>query len=46
MVFEKEYEGLKSVRDVLKDLHERKVWGKAVVRICEQEGEATNKAML
>lgn len=38
-VFDKKYKGLESVREVLKDLHERRVWGKAVVRICEQEGK-------
>jgi len=32
-VFEKIYEGLESVPQGLKDLAERKTWGKAVVRV-------------
>lgn len=30
-VFEKEYRGLESVKVALRDLSERRVWGKAVV---------------
>jgi NADPH:quinone reductase len=37
-VFEKEYKGLDSVVTAMKDLSERKVWGKAVVLV-DSEGE-------
>ena len=32
-VFDKEYRGLESVVTAMKDLSERKVWGKAVIRM-------------
>lgn len=32
-VFDKEYNGLESVVTAMKDLSERKVWSKAVVRL-------------
>lgn len=37
-MFEKEYIGLESIKEAMKDLGERKVWGKAVVKIGEQAG--------
>jgi len=36
-VFEKEYHGLESVVTAMKDLRERKVWGKAVIRMESKE---------
>jgi len=32
-VFDKEYIGLESVGTAMRDLRERKVWGKAVIRM-------------
>lgn len=36
-VFEEEYNGLASVVNAMKDLGERKVWGKAVINIASRE---------
>jgi NADPH:quinone reductase len=36
-VFEKEYRGLESAVDAMKDLSARKVWGKAVVLVSPEE---------
>jgi NADPH2:quinone reductase len=36
-VFEKKYRELESVVDAMKDLSERKVWGKAVILVSPEE---------
>lgn len=33
VIFDNDYQGLESVKDALRDLSERKVWGKAVISI-------------
>jgi len=43
-LFDREYRGLESVVSAMKDLSERKVWGKAVVLIEQEEEE--NKVRL
>ncbi len=37
-MYDEEYKGLESVPRALKDLEDRKVWGKAVVQVDEEEG--------
>lgn len=38
MVYDEVYQGLESVPRALKDLEERKVWGKAVVMVDDGQG--------
>jgi len=38
-VFEKEYNGLESVVTAMEDLSERKVWGKAIIKV-KSEGKS------
>lgn len=45
MLFDREYRGLESVVSAMKDLSQRKVWGKAVVLV-EQDDEGKDKARL
>lgn len=38
VIFDKRYQGLESVPDALKDLAERKIWGKVVVLVAPETG--------
>lgn len=46
LIYKENYLGLEAVSKALGDVRERKAWGRAVVRICEEEDEAGQKARL
>lgn len=47
VIYEKRYEGLETVAMALGDLERHQVWGRAVLRICEDgEDEGVRKAKL
>ncbi|KAJ9120242.1 hypothetical protein QFC22_003142 [Naganishia vaughanmartiniae] len=46
LVYDKVYDGLDAVADGLHDLESRKTWGKAIVRVRQENGQSASRGVL